>query len=46
MPQLPIYPAKGYSSTVPLKLGGLSPTIPGVDEQWLVGWSRLATGCA
>ena len=39
--RLPIYPAKGYSSTFPLKPGGLAPTIPGVDEQWLVGWSRL-----
>lgn len=38
---LPIYPAKGYSSTFPLKPGGLAPTLPGVDEQWLVGWSRL-----
>jgi len=39
--RLPIYPAKGYSSTFPLKSGGLAPTIPGVDERWLVGWSRL-----
>ena len=39
--RLPIYPAKGYSSTFPLKTGGLAPAIPGVDEQWLVGWSRL-----
>jgi D-amino-acid dehydrogenase len=39
--RLPIYPAKGYSSTFPLKAGGLAPTTPGVDEQWLVGWSRL-----
>ena len=38
---LPIYPAKGYSSTFPLRPGGLAPTVPGVDEQWLVGWSRL-----
>jgi D-amino-acid dehydrogenase len=38
---LRIYPAKGYSSTFPLKPGGLAPTIPGVDERWLVGWSRL-----
>jgi D-amino-acid dehydrogenase len=38
---LPIYPAKGYSSTFPLKPGGLAPTIPAVDEQWLVAWSRL-----
>jgi len=39
--RLPIYPAKGYSSTFPLKRDGLAPTISGVDEQWLVGWSRL-----
>ena len=39
--RLPIYPAKGYSSTFPLRAGGLAPTIAGVDEQWLVGWSRL-----
>ncbi|HEU4366761.1 MAG TPA: D-amino acid dehydrogenase [Methylomirabilota bacterium] len=39
--RLPIYPAKGYSSTFPLRPGGLAPTVPGVDEQWLVGWSRL-----
>jgi D-amino-acid dehydrogenase len=38
---LPIYPAKGYSSTFPLRPGGLPPTLPGVDERWLVGWSRL-----
>jgi len=38
---LPIYPAKGYSSTFPLRANGLAPTIPGVDERWLVGWSRL-----
>ncbi len=38
---LPIYPAKGYSSTFPLRADGLAPTVPGVDEQWLVGWSRL-----
>ena len=39
--RLPIYPAKGYSSTFPLRSGGLAPTVPGVDEKWLVGWSRL-----
>jgi D-amino-acid dehydrogenase len=39
--RLAVYPAKGYSSTFPLKAGGLPPSIPGVDEQWLVGWSRL-----
>src|SRR5947209_9457730 len=36
-----VYPAKGYSSTFPLKPGGRAPTVPGVDEKWLVGWSRL-----
>ena len=39
--RLGVYPAKGYSSTFPLKGGGLAPTLPGVDERWLVGWSRL-----
>jgi D-amino-acid dehydrogenase len=39
--RLPIYPAKGYSCTFPVKASGLAPTVPGVDEQWLVGWSRL-----
>jgi D-amino-acid dehydrogenase len=38
---LPVYPAKGYSSTFPLKAGGRAPLVPGVDEKWLVGWSRL-----
>jgi D-amino-acid dehydrogenase len=39
--RLAVYPAKGYSSTFPIRHGGLTPTVPGVDEQWLVGWSRL-----
>jgi D-amino-acid dehydrogenase len=38
--RLGIYPAKGYSSTFPILEVGLAPTVPGVDEQWLVGWSR------
>jgi D-amino-acid dehydrogenase len=38
--RLAVYPAKGYSSTFPVRPGGLAPTMPGVDEQWLVGWSR------
>jgi D-amino-acid dehydrogenase len=38
--RLAVYPAKGYSSTFPVKPGGLAPTVPGVDERWLVGWSR------
>jgi D-amino-acid dehydrogenase len=39
--KLAIYPAKGYSSTFPIRHNGRAPTMPGVDEQWLVGWSRL-----
>jgi D-amino-acid dehydrogenase len=38
--RLNVYPAKGYSSTFPVRADGLAPTVPGVDEQWLVGWSR------
>jgi D-amino-acid dehydrogenase len=38
--RLGIYPAKGYSSTFPIRPDGLAPSVPGVDEQWLVGWSR------
>ncbi|HZS34559.1 MAG TPA: D-amino acid dehydrogenase [Methylomirabilota bacterium] len=38
--RLAVYPAKGYSSTFPIRPDGLAPTVPGVDEQWLVGWSR------
>ena len=38
--RLRVYPAKGYSSTFPVRADGLAPTVPGVDEQWLVGWSR------
>jgi D-amino-acid dehydrogenase len=39
--RLPVYPAKGYSSTFPLRPGGRAPTMPAVDEQWLVAWSRM-----
>ena len=39
--RLAVYPAKGYSSTFPIRPGGRAPSVPGVDEQWLVGWSRL-----
>jgi D-amino-acid dehydrogenase len=39
--RLHVYPAKGYSSTFPIKPNGRAPMVPGVDEQWLVGWSRL-----
>lgn len=39
--RLHVYPAKGYSSTFPIKAGGQAPMIPGIDEQWLLSWSRL-----
>ncbi len=39
--RLAIYPAKGYSSTFPLKEIRHAPGIPGVDEQWLVAWSQM-----
>ena len=39
--RMAVYPAQGYSSTFTVKAGGLAPTVPGVDEQWLVGWSRM-----
>jgi D-amino-acid dehydrogenase len=38
--RLGVYPVKGYSATFPIRAAGLAPTVPGVDEQWLVGWSR------
>jgi D-amino-acid dehydrogenase len=39
--RLPIYPAKGYSCTFPLRPNGRAPTVPAVDERWLVAWSRM-----
>jgi len=38
---LPIYPAKGYSLTVPVVDAEKAPTVPGVDEKTLVAWSRM-----
>lgn len=38
---LPVYPAKGYSLTVPLADSAKAPTLPGVDEKTLVAWSRM-----
>ena len=38
---LPIYPAKGYSLTVPVVDPERAPTVPGVDEKTLVAWSRM-----
>lgn len=38
--RLPIYPAKGYSASFPLR-GGDGPTTGGVDEEVLVAWAPL-----
>jgi D-amino-acid dehydrogenase len=39
--RLPIYPVKGYSLTVPIKDAGAAPTVPGVDEHYLVAFARM-----
>lgn len=38
---LPIYPVKGYALTVPIEGRNGAPTICGVDEKYLIAWSRL-----
>lgn len=38
---LPVYPAKGFSLTVPIASAQAAPTLPGVDERSLVAWSRM-----
>jgi D-amino-acid dehydrogenase len=38
---LPIYPVKGYALTVPIDGHAGAPTLPGVDEKYLIAWSRL-----
>ena len=38
---LPIYPVKGYALTVPVGNANQAPTVCGVDEQYLIAWSRL-----
>lgn len=39
--RLPVYPAKGFSLTVPVADEAATPIIGGVDEKSLVAWSRL-----
>lgn len=39
--RLPIYPAKGYSVTLPIREGNTPPVIGGVDEGTLVAWCRI-----
>jgi len=38
---LPVYPVKGYTATVPLKDAARGPTMGGVDEDRLIAYSRL-----
>lgn len=39
--RLPVYPAKGYSLTAPIKEGALAPSLGGIDEKSLIAWSRF-----
>ncbi|WP_146359801.1 D-amino acid dehydrogenase [Arthrobacter yangruifuii] len=38
---LPVYPARGYSLTVPVNPGASAPRLGGIDEKSLVAWSRF-----
>jgi D-amino-acid dehydrogenase len=38
---LPVYPVKGYSATVPIAGRNGAPTVGGVDENNLVAWCRM-----
>lgn len=38
---MPIYPVKGYALTVPIEGHNGAPNLPGVDEKYLIAWSRL-----
>jgi D-amino-acid dehydrogenase len=38
---LPIYPVKGYALTIPVGMRNRAPKGCGVDEQYLIAWSRL-----
>ena len=39
--RVPVYPAKGYSATFPIRDDGECPSVGGVDENTLVAWSKL-----
>ena len=39
--RLPIYPVKGYALTIPIGQRNSAPRICGVDEKYLIAWSRL-----
>jgi len=38
---MPIYPVKGYALTVPVESHNGAPGVCGVDEKYLIAWSRL-----
>lgn len=38
---LPVYPVKGYSATIPISDPSKGPTMGGADEDKLIGYSRL-----
>jgi D-amino-acid dehydrogenase len=38
---MPIYPVKGYALTVPVDGHNGAPSLCGVDEKYLIAWSRL-----
>jgi D-amino-acid dehydrogenase len=38
---LPVYPVKGYAMTIPVEGRNGAPRVPGVDEKYLIAWSRL-----
>jgi D-amino-acid dehydrogenase len=38
---LPIYPVKGYAMTIPVGQTNRAPKVCGVDEKYLIAWSRL-----
>ena len=39
--KLPVYPVKGYALTIPVASRNAAPRICGVDETYLIAWSRL-----
>lgn len=40
---MPVYPVKGYALTIPIEEHQGAPTLPGVDEKYLIAWSRLGS---
>jgi D-amino-acid dehydrogenase len=38
---MPVYPVKGYALTIPVEGNNGAPSLPGVDEKYLIAWSRL-----